>query len=59
MRGKLSFLYVNVLFDMTKCKFIVKRAAYNVGYLFAYFCGGQTKIIFVYNFVATLKSTDV
>ena len=44
---------------MTKFKFIVKNSDFkNVGFVFAYFCGGH-KNNFIYNFVAPLRISSV
>ena len=42
VRGKFSFLYVDIWSDVTKCTFFVKkRQFWNVGCVLAYFCGGH------------------
>ena len=55
VRGKLSFLYVDILFDMTKCKFIVKNSSLKCWFAFLHIFVADTKIIFVYHFVALLR----
>ena len=41
MGGKFSFLYVDIWFDVTNFKFIVKNSSFVVGCVFVYFCGGH------------------
>ena len=54
MRGKFSFLYVDIWFDVTKCKFIVKNSSFEMLVVFSPIFVADTKITFVYNFVAPL-----
>ena len=54
MRGKFSFLYVDVWFDMTKYKFNVKNSSFEMLVVFSPIFVVDTKITFVYNFVAPL-----
>ena len=51
MRGKFSFLYVDIWFDVTKCKFIVKNSSFEMLVVFSPIFVVDTKI----NFVAPLK----
>ena len=55
MRGKFSFLYVDIWFDVTKCKFIVKNSSFEMLVVFSPIFVADTKITFVYNFVAPLR----
>ena len=55
MRGKFSFLYVDIWFDVTKCKFIVKNSSFKMLIVFLLIFVADTKITLVYNFVAPLK----
>ena len=55
MRGKFSFLYVDIWFDVTKCKFIVKNSSFEMLVVFSSIFVADTKITFVYNFVAPLN----
>ena len=60
MRGKFSFLSVDSWFDVTKCNFIMKKKAdlkfWLCFYLFLWRISvADTKITFVYSFVASLK----
>ena len=54
MRDKFSFLYVNIWFDATKCKFIMKMGSFNMLVVFSPIFVADTKANFVYNFVAPL-----
>ena len=47
-RCKFSFLYVDIWFDVEKCKFIEKNNSYKMLVV------ADTKIIFVYNFATPL-----
>ena len=55
MRGKFSFLYVDIWFDVTKCKFNVKGSSFEMLVVFSPIFVADTKITFVYNFVAPLN----
>ena len=55
MRGRFSFLYVDIWFDLAKCKFIVKNSTYKMLVVLLPIFVADTKITFVYNFVAPLK----
>ena len=55
MRGKLSFLYEGIWFDVTKCRFIVKNSSFKMLVVFSQIFLADTKITFVYNFVALLR----
>ena len=55
MRGKFSFPYVDIWFDVTKCKFIVKTSSFKMLVVFSPIFVADTKITFVYNFVASLR----
>ena len=54
-RGKFSFLNGYIWFDVTKCKFIVKNSSFVMLVVLSPIFVGDTKITFVYNFVARLK----
>ena len=54
MRGKFSFLYVDIWFDVTKCKFFCGKQQFEILIVFSPIFV-DTEIIFVYNFVAPLK----
>ena len=54
MRGKFSFLYVDIWFDVTECKFIMKNMSFKVLVVFSPIFVADTKITFIYNFVAPL-----
>ena len=56
MGGKFSFLYVDLCFDVTKCKFNVKNSSFEMLVVFSPIFVADTKITFVYNFVAPLKN---
>ena len=56
MRGKFSFLYVDIWFNVTKCKFIVKNSSFEMLVVFSPIFVADTKMTFVYNFVAALIS---
>ena len=55
MRDKFSFLYLDIWFDVTKCKFIVKNSSFEMFVMFSPIFVANTKITFVYNLVAPLK----
>ena len=55
-RGKFSFLYVDICFDVTKCKFIGKNSSFEMLVVFSSIFVTDTKITFVYNFVAPYRS---
>ena len=54
-RGKFSCLYVDFLFDLTKCKFIMKNISFKMLVVLSSIFVADTKITFVYNFVAPLN----
>ena len=54
VRGKFSFLYAHIWFDVTKCKFIVKYSSFKMLVAFSPIFVADTNITFVYNFVAPL-----
>ena len=56
MSGKFSFLYVDIWFNVTKCKFIVNNSSFEMLVVFSPIFVPDTKITFVYNFVAPLIS---
>ena len=58
MRGKFSFLYVDIWFDVTKDKFIVKNSSFEMLVVFSPIFVADTKTTSVYNFVAPLKDID-
>ena len=55
MRGKFKFLYVDIWFDVTECKFITKNSSFKTLVVFSPIFVADTKITFVYNFVAPLN----
>ena len=55
MRDKFSFLNVDSSFDVTKCKFIVKNSSFKMLVVLSPIFVEDTKITFVYNFVAPLR----
>ena len=55
MKGKFSFLSVNIWFDVMKCKFIVKYSNFKMLVVFLPIFVADTKVTFVYNFVAPLN----
>ena len=56
MRGKLSFLYVDIWFDVMKYIFIVKNNIFEILVALLSIFVADTKITFVYHFVAHLKT---
>ena len=54
MKGKFSFLSVDIWVDVTKCKFIVKYSSFKMLVVFAPIFAADTKITFVYDFVVPL-----
>ena len=52
VRDKFSFLYIDIWFDVTECKFIMKYFKMLVVFLPIFVA--DTKITFIYNFVAPL-----
>ena len=67
MRGKFSFLYVDIWFDLTKCKFIVKNISFKMLVVLSPVLVADIKkllknliyvTLFFCNFVAPLKETD-
>ena len=57
MRGKFSFLYIDIWFNVTECKFIMENSSFKMLVVFSFIFVADTKIIFVYNFVAPLSKT--
>ena len=55
VKGKFSFLYVDIWFDVTECKFIMKNSSFKMLVAFSPIFVVDTKITFSYNFVAPLK----
>ena len=55
MRGKFSFIYVDIWFDLTKCKFIVKNISFKMLAVLSPIFVPNPKITFVFDFVAPLK----
>ena len=55
MSDKFSFLYAAIWFDVTKRKFVVKYSSFKMLVVFSPIFVDDTKITFVYNFVAPLK----
>ena len=56
MGGKFSFLYVDLCFDVTKCKFNVKNSSFEMLVVFSAIFVADTKTTFLYNFVAHLTT---
>ena len=54
MRGKFKFLYVDIWFDVTECKFVTKNSCFKTLVVFASTFVADTKITFGYSFVAPL-----
>ena len=57
VRGKNSFLYVDILLDLKKCKFNGKNISFKMLVLLSPTSVADTKITFVYNFVALLTNS--
>ena len=55
MRGKFSFLYVNIWFDVSKCKFIMKNSSFKILVVLSPIFVVDIKITCIYNFVTLLK----
>ena len=53
-RGKFGFLNVDIWFDVKKCKFIIKNSSFEMLVVLSPIVVADTKITFVYNFVAPL-----
>ena len=56
VRGKFSFLYVDIWFDVRKSKFIVKNYSFKMLVAFWPIFVADTKITFVYTFIAPLMN---
>ena len=56
VRGKFSFLYVDIWFDVRKSKFIVKNYSFKMLVVFWPIFVADTTITFVYTFVAPLMN---
>ena len=54
-RGKFSCLYIDIWFDVMKCKCIVKNNSFEMLVVFSTIFVADTKITFVYNSVAPLN----
>ena len=59
MRGKFNFLYVDIWFDVTECKFIMKNSSFKMLVVFSPIFMADTKVNFIYNFVAPLTMSLV
>ena len=59
VRGKFSFLYVDISFDVAKFRFIVKNSTFKMLVVFSLIFVVDAKLTFVYNFVAPLTKTDI
>ena len=59
VRGKLTILYVDIWFDVTKCEFNVKDSNFEMLVVFSPIFVAYSKIAFVYNFVTPLSKTSV
>ena len=57
VRGKYNFLYVDILLDLKKCKFNGKNISFKMLVLLSPTSVADTKITFVYNFVALLTNS--
>ena len=55
--GKYNFLYVDILLDLKKCKFNGKNISFKMLVLLSPTSVADTKITFVYNFVALLTNS--
>ena len=55
MIAKISFLYVDIWFEVMKWKFIVTNNSFEMLVVFLPIFVADTKITFVYNFVAPLS----
>ena len=55
MRGKFSFLYVDIWLDLTKCKSILKKSSFKMLVVLSSIFVADTKVTFAYDFVAPLK----
>ena len=55
MIDKFIFLFVDIWFDVTKCKFNVKNSSFEMFVVFSPIFVADTQITFVYNFVAPLN----
>ena len=53
-KHKFSFLYVDIWFDVAKCKFIVKNSSFKMLVVFSPIFMVDTNITFIYNFIAPL-----
>ena len=56
MRDEFSSLYVDIWFDVTKCKLIMKNSSFKILVVFLPIFVADTKITSVCNFVAPLRS---
>ena len=54
VKGSFSFLFKDIWFDMTNCKFIVKNNSFKMLVVFLPIFVADTKITFAYNFLAPL-----
>ena len=54
MRDKFSFLYVDIWFSVTRFKSIMRNSSFKMLVVFSPIFVADTKITFVYNFVAPL-----
>ena len=59
VRGKFSFLYVDISFDVAKFRFIVKNSTFKMLVVFSLIFVVDAKLTSVYNFVAPLTKTDI
>ena len=57
VRGKYNFLYVDILLDLKKCKFNGKNISFKMLVFLSPTSVADTKITFVYNFVALLTNS--
>ena len=58
VRDKFNFLHVDIWFDVTECKFIMKNSSFKMLVVFSPIFVADTKITFVYNFVAPSREVS-
>lgn len=54
MRRKFSFLYIDIYYDVPKCKFIMQNSTFRMLVVFPVIFVADTKLIYGYNFVTPL-----
>ena len=55
VRGKFSFLHVDIWFDVTECRCVMKNCSFKIWVVFSPIFVADTKITFIYNLVAALN----